>query len=197
MTKRRRLEAKRREVRSTMAFLLCGMACSVLVAFAETVSTFTIEIPAEDPAPEVVQIEEIDYSGIPYIEKVKPPVKEQIRTIAAEECAAAQLGSRCVEDTLGIAWTESRFDCSQIGDGGNSHGCFQIYRVAHPEVTIAQARDIDFATRWTVRNLAGHKYAKNRDIAVRMHNGDPTIPKTKTYLEEVNKYVSAYERNQT
>jgi len=212
-TKKRKEEKLRKEFRSMVATLCSMVAFSALVAFAETTNSFNIYgdsaektnaratpvaqpeagslVVAKEEGSEIAvapQALEIDYSNIPYIEKTKGSVKEQIGAIAKVECSRLQLGGLCVQDTLGIAWAESRFDCGVKGDNGNSHGCFQIYRVAHPEVTTAQAKDIEFATKWTVNNLAAHGYAKNRDRAIRMHNGDPTIAKTLAYLATVKSF---------
>lgn len=214
-TKKRKEKELRNEVRTVVAVMLLGMTCSSLVAFAETSNSFNIYgdsaektnavvipaaqleagalVAAKEEGSEITvtsqALAEVDYSNIPYIEKNKPPVKEQIRTIAEEECAALNLGSRCVIDTLAIAWKETKFKPLANGDHGNSWGCFQIYRIAHPEITIAQAQDIGFSTRWTINNLAAHGYTRNRDRAIRMHNGDPTIPQTKVYLDKVNEYI--------
>lgn len=173
--------------------IVIWMMSSALISFAESGNEFTItprqgQQATSDATDDNLQADETDYSGIPYMSREQLPVKDQIRLLAEAECSKLKLGGMCVQDTLGIAWTESRFDCSVIGDEGNSYGCFQIYRQAHPEVTVKQAQDVEFATRWTVNNLAEHGYTTNRDRAVMKHNGTPYTAKTLAYLTSVKSY---------
>lgn len=46
------------------------------------------------------------------------------------------------------AQLESGMNPNAVGDSGKSHGIFQIYLVAHPNVTADQARDPAWATRF-------------------------------------------------
>lgn len=46
------------------------------------------------------------------------------------------------------AYLESGWNAAAVGDNGHSHGPFQIYLVAHPNVTAAQAHDPMFAARY-------------------------------------------------
>lgn len=43
---------------------------------------------------------------------------------------------------------ESGLNPLAVGDNGKSHGIFQIFLTAHPDVTAAQARDPEFAVRF-------------------------------------------------
>jgi Mannosyl-glycoprotein endo-beta-N-acetylglucosaminidase len=52
-----------------------------------------------------------------------------------------------------MAMLESGMNPLAVGDGGQSHGLFQIYRSAHPDISIEQARDPLFAARWTANNF--------------------------------------------
>lgn len=121
--------------------------------------------------------------------QISMTVEEQIRDIATEECYKRGLGDYCVEDTLAIAWVESRFNCNANGDSGKSFGCFQIYIKAHPDISPELAKDIVFSTKWTIDNLINHGYPEYRSYAIRRHNGDPTINQTLVYLEKVNNYL--------
>lgn len=47
---------------------------------------------------------------------------------------------------------ESGWNPASVGDGGNSFGPFQIYLVAHPEVTAAQARDPVWAANYMLQS---------------------------------------------
>jgi len=52
-----------------------------------------------------------------------------------------------------VANAESRFNCNANGDGGKSHGCWQIYLPAHPTITKAQAHDIIWSTQWSLNEM--------------------------------------------
>lgn len=119
--------------------------------------------------------------------------EQKIRRIATEECKKQSLGEQCVHDLLGMAYTESRFNCDAIGDGGKSYGCFQIHRGYHPHITVAQAKDLNFSIPWTLNRMISKNYKKNRDVAVMSHNGTPYIKRTKQYLTSVNNYIKNYE----
>jgi len=57
-------------------------------------------------------------------------------------------------DTLiRLAHCESTLNPEAIGDNGNSYGLYQIFLRWHPDVTLDQAQDIDFATRWTANKI--------------------------------------------
>lgn len=56
-----------------------------------------------------------------------------------------------------LANCESSLNPYAVGDHGHSHGLYQIFLRWHPDVTLDQARDIDFATRWTAKKIRqGH-----------------------------------------
>ena len=52
-----------------------------------------------------------------------------------------------------VANAESRFNCGANGDGNKSHGCWQIYLPAHPEITKTQAHDIIWSTQWSLNEM--------------------------------------------
>jgi len=114
--------------------------------------------------------------------------KDRVYISAMKECAKHDMGEFCINDLMGMAWTESRFDCNANGDGGASHGCFQIHLGYHKHITQEQARDTDFAVKWTLDRMINYKYPEYRSNAVMRHNGTPGIPATLAYLNSVNNY---------
>lgn len=142
------------------------------------------------------------------VEEVKKEVKEVktvVKTIKAQNdylkieeaakkvCSEKGFGKSCVADILGISYAEHHdFDCSKVGDNNSSFGCFQIYRKVHKSITVEQANDIEWSARWTLNRLISKGYGKYRSYAIRCHNGNPFIPKTKAYLDTVNKFVNQY-----
>lgn len=115
--------------------------------------------------------------------------KDKIFIASAKECWKRDLGNQCIKDLQGIANKETRFKCDEIGDQGNSYGCYQIHRGYHPEITVEQARDPKFATAWTLNRLIAYNYPEYRSTAIRRHNGSPTNPKTLKYLQGVNSFA--------
>jgi hypothetical protein len=117
----------------------------------------------------------------------------EIEKAAKVACKARDLGDYCVADLMGIAYAEHHdFDCSKVGDSGSSVGCFQIYRKVHKSITVEQASDIQWSTNWTLNRLISKGYGEYRSFAIRSHNGSPYIPKTKAYLDTVNKFVEQF-----
>jgi hypothetical protein len=57
------------------------------------------------------------------------------------------------ETLIRLAHCESSLNPQAVGDNGNSHGLYQIFLKWHPDVTQAQAQDIEFATRWTASKI--------------------------------------------
>lgn len=122
-------------------------------------------------------------------EVAKESVEVMIRRIAKEECDKQKLGDYCVDDLVAIGYTESRFDCNVIGDGGKSFGCFQIHRGWHPDVSVAQAKDLKFAINWTLNRMVHYGYPTMRSYSIMKHNGTPGTVKTKAYLATVNNFL--------
>lgn len=52
-----------------------------------------------------------------------------------------------------LAACESTLNPEAVGDYGHSHGLYQIFLRWHPDVSLDQARDIDFATRWSAKKI--------------------------------------------
>lgn len=115
--------------------------------------------------------------------------KEKLKMIVKVECEKRKLDDYCVEDLMAMAWVESRFNDKAVGDGGNSHGLFQISRYYHPHISIEQAQNIKFATTFTLDRLIKKGYPKYRSNSIRLHNGSLNNPKTLNYLNAVNRYI--------
>jgi hypothetical protein len=93
---------------------------------------------------------------------------------------------------MAMAWTESRtFNYRALGDGNKSYGAWQIHRGYHPEVTIEQAIDPYWAAKWTIKRLLAKGYLKDREFAIRSHNGNPMSSSTLPYIQTVNKYLTS------
>jgi len=135
------------------------------------------------------KISDFEFSHFPQIEDKKEiSIPDQIRIIAKRECKKRNLENYCVEDMLGMAWVESRFNCEVIGDFGASHGCFQIHQGYHKEVTQSQAEDLNFAIKWTLDRLIRKGYPEYRTNAIRSHNGSVTNPATLNYYNMVDSF---------
>lgn len=89
----------------------------------------------------------------------------------------------CYRDLIAIATEETHLDCSKVGDGGRSFGCYQIHRGYHPEITVEQATDFGFATAWTLGRLVEHGWPKYRKYSVMKHNG--SNDRARAYAERV------------
>ncbi|RJQ67314.1 MAG: hypothetical protein C4519_24265 [Desulfobacteraceae bacterium] len=139
--------------------------------------------PAEANAPN----DAINYR-LPFNDDKEMTDKDIIYAVAMRECYAHGYGKLCRNDLMGIANKESKFDCTANGDFGASHGCFQIHLGYHPEITQEEARDPEFATKWTFKRLLHYGYPEYRSYAIMRHNGTPGTEKTLSYLEAVNNY---------
>lgn len=93
----------------------------------------------------------------------------------------------CEKDLYGIMMTESRGNCDVIGDQGKSFGCFQIQTKLHG-ITEEQAKDLRFASKWTLERMQRFGYPLFRSLAIRRHNGFGIS--TFSYLKTVNQYAN-------
>lgn len=98
---------------------------------------------------------------------VKPPSVQQV---LQEVCAAHGYGEDCAKTLLGMAWKESRFEASAVGDNGRSYGFFQI-RVRLHDVPLECARDLRCSADWTLKFMEWNGYPRHKMIAVQCHNG--------------------------
>lgn len=82
-----------------------------------------------------------------------------------------------IADKYGVDWrlvysvckVESNCNSDRIGDGGNSYGAYQIYLPAHPDITVEQAKNFEWATEWTIKH--GLRYKENPQLFCKNHNG--------------------------
>lgn len=115
----------------------------------------------------------------------------QLLLASEQACKSVGMGDSCVNDLMGIAYTETRsFDYNAVGDKGKSYGAFQIHLGYHPDITIAQATDPYWAAKWTIKRMIAYGYPVYRSVAIQRHNGTPNTPATKAYLNTVNYYVN-------
>lgn len=89
-------------------------------------------------------------------DKENPSVMERIRIIAYQE------GFRFPDYLSRLAYCESRYDLFALNankDGTIDRGVFQINDYWHPDVSTAQAMDLEFATKWTIEKInAGYQH---------------------------------------
>ena len=117
--------------------------------------------------------------------------KEQLQIEAQKACFKHNLGTYCIDDLMGIAYTETTvFDCDANGDFGASHGPMQIHLGYHKHISQDQARDPNFAINWALDRMLHYKYPEYRSYAIMKHNGTPGTTKTLAYLNKVNYYVN-------
>lgn len=137
----------------------------------------------------------LDYlsNGDRVIKTKTPYFENEVQVYLAAEQAAKHVGEgdALVKDLMAMAWTESRsFNYKAMGDGSKSYGILQIHLGYHPEVTIAQATDPYWAMEWTAERLIAKGWKRDREYAIRSHNGNPTQPQTLPYIQTVNKYLA-------
>jgi len=92
---------------------------------------------------------------------VSYPHKEEI--IATINRISTEMGYPTPIIAIEIARGESRFNPNAVGDGHltckktgkpiRSRGVYQINNCAHPNITDAQAFDIEWSTRWSINQL--------------------------------------------
>lgn len=107
----------------------------------------------------------------------RPAARHPVARTITRVCKAERFPARVA---LGIAWVESRWNPRAVGDGGRSHGAFQIQVRLH-NLTIQQARDVAYATRWTIRRIRSHR--RGLWHGVMRHNG--AGPQARLYLVRV------------
>lgn len=112
--------------------------------------------------------------------------------LAAEQASKyVGQGDKMITDLVAMAYTESRnFNCKAISDGGKSRGCWQIHLGYHPNVKVEQAEDPYWAAIWTAKRLIAKGWEKDREYAIRSHNGNPVEKQTLPYIKTVNSYIS-------
>lgn len=181
--------------------IVAGISLIGLNLYRQNKKIEQVEIKQEQQIVEIKEVkEEVKEvkKDVIAVKKIVSTIEKQndyfeIEKAAKVACKARDLGDYCVADLMGIAYAEHHdFDCSKNGDSGSSVGCFQIYRKVHKSITVEQASDIQWSTNWTLNRLISKGYGEYRSFAIRSHNGSPYIPKTKAYLDTVNKFVEQY-----
>lgn len=138
-----------------------------------------------------VEAEPLDEPPSIEVKVITPVVVEEDKTpldeIFIEVCAEKGFHEpQCWKDLKAMAIKETtNLDPMKVGDQGQSYGLFQIHRGYHPDVSIEQARDPWFASRWTLNRLISKGYPEYRTNAIRAHNGSLNNPVTLQYAEKV------------
>ncbi|MBI3928423.1 MAG: lytic transglycosylase domain-containing protein [Armatimonadetes bacterium] len=90
-----------------------------------------------------------------------------------------------------IAWKESGWKNSAVGDGGQSSGIMQIYKTAHPDYDVQRGRnDSAYNIDYGARFLASlYKKYGNWRTAVRAYNGSG--PMAERYADSVMQMVQS------
>lgn len=100
------------------------------------------------------------------------------------QLSACNGDENCAKDLKALCTLETNCNPERVGDGGNSFGLYQIYRPAHPDISVDQAKDIVWSTEWTLNRLRHYGYddPSTKDYAIMRHNGTAYTPKTLAYL---------------
>lgn len=88
---------------------------------------------------------------------------------------------------------ESQGDCQRIGDGhlkNPSIGCYQINQGYHPQITMEQATDLEWSSRWTAQRLKKHE-SLGLDEMIRSHNGLVADHSNDWYVQDVKKIMAS------
>jgi len=190
---KRRYQTKHRKKQKAMWKLLLAVTLGGVTAI---LSPFALDVlqptynhfPQAKVIKQVVQAERESYL-IP--REQNETDRQKVERIAKEKCAEKGLGDFCWKDLVAMAWTESRFDCKAVGDGGKSHGCFQLHLGYHKHITVKEAQSIEFSLSWTLNRLEAKGYPVYRSTAIQLHNGTPNTKATNAYLQAVNNYANS------
>ncbi len=97
----------------------------------------------------------------------RPPT---IRETLLQVCTDRGYGEDCAKTLYGMAWKESQFISTAVGDNGRARGWFQIHYRLH-RITSACAEDLACSADWTISYLESNGYPKYKNYAVQCHNG--------------------------
>lgn len=98
---------------------------------------------------------------------VEPP-SIQDRLLAV--CQDRGYGEDCARTLLGMAWKESQFVPTAVGDNGRARGWFQIHYRLH-KISLDCAQDLVCSANWTISYMERNGYPKYPKYAVQCHNG--------------------------
>ncbi len=99
-----------------------------------------------------------------------PAVPPPIHQVLLEVCQSRGYDEDCARTLLGMAYKESRFVATAIGDNGKARGYFQIHYKMH-KVSLSCAEDLRCSANWTISYLEYNGYPKNPKYAIQCHNG--------------------------
>lgn len=100
-----------------------------------------------------------------------------------------QFKTECYLVILAQTYRESRFDTKAVGDGGLSHGALQQQTKLHG-ITVEQAQDYAFATRWAIDHLVKNGFPRYYTNAITRYNG--AGPGARAYASAVKETVEKY-----
>ena len=84
-----------------------------------------------------------------------------------------------------VAWQESGWNNSAVGDGGKSHGIMQIYSSAHPDYDVARGQaDASYNIDYGAKFLAG-LYGRYGDWQTAAMHYNGSGPAAQRYSEKV------------
>ena len=155
-----------------------GLAFGLMTYFLGTCLHYKLK--AEEPTPEIITIADLTLYAPHQANSLTLPLKSQgeafkgQKTLSGEEvekqirAIAQEADFKWPDYLVKLAYCESRFDKLAKGDSGKSRGIFQIHKDYHPEITDKQAFDIDYATRWTIKQInAGRQHLWTCDRIIR------------------------------
>lgn len=143
---------------------------------------------------------EISIQGHGFVVENKALAKsEALETIVAIESDPQKAILQKVGEKTGVDWKvlygifmkETQLDCDRMGDyqmSKPSIGCFQISLHYHPEVKMSQATDLEWSATWTAERMKKTlESTGSMDLAIALHNGNPSNPSVQQYVKDVKK----------
>lgn len=97
-----------------------------------------------------------------------------------------------VQLMIAVGMQESGLNSGAVGDGGNSHGAWQIHAPSHPSVSTAQAHDPVFSTNYAAKLLSnGYKKYGNFTDSVSSYNSGQPLPNAPASTQAYVKSIAA------
>lgn len=151
-TKTRRYTTKKQRMRKLIfeiALLSCGVYFCFGIIFQIGLGVYHFLFDFPEPTIMEVNYKKKEEPKFEFIELTtnKPSVEVQIREIAKEH------NFQWPDYLIRLAMCESSLNPQAVGDDGKSRGLFQIHSGYHPEVSDAEAKNIKFATEWTMAKI--------------------------------------------
>lgn len=113
----------------------------------------------------------------------------ELLPVASKVCVKVGLPTDpCARDLVAMAWKESRFVATAVGDNSRSFGFFQIQLKLH-KITKECATNFECAAEWTAKHLIKNGYPRLRSVSIARHNGGGDA--AKRYAESVKAYSLA------